>query len=124
MVDVQSAHINAYIKERMGEAFSAKDFRTWAGTLLCACALARRAKETGSTQTARKRAVREAIREVSEHLGNTPAVCRSSYVFPSVIRSYEEGRVIRDYFHHVAELTGEGGRKVERSERALLELLR
>jgi DNA topoisomerase-1 len=123
-VDVQSGHINAYIREIMGEAFSAKDFRTWAGTLLCACALARRSGGGARTKTARKRNVREAIREVAEHLGNTPAVCRSSYVFPTVIRSYEEGRVLREYFDHVGELTQDRARKVERSERALLELLR
>ena len=124
MVDVQSGHINAYIKTIMGESFSAKDFRTWAGTLLCACALARRSEERAGTKTARQRTVREAIREVAEHLGNTPAVCRSSYVFPSVIRSFEEGRVIQEYFDHVDELVEGSTRKVERSERALLELLR
>jgi DNA topoisomerase-1 len=123
IVDVQSGHINAYIKEVMGEPFSAKDFRTWAGTLLCACALARRGRDR-STKTARIRSVREAIREVAAHLGNTPAVCRSSYVFPAVIRSYEEGRVIRNPFDHPGELTNGDLKQVERSERSLLTLLR
>jgi DNA topoisomerase-1 len=120
IVDVRSEHINAYIREIMGETFSAKDFRTWAGTLLCAYALARRASDPAASQTARKRSVREAIREVAGHLGNTPAVCRTSYIFPSVIRSYEKGRVIG----HVAELVDGSPRAIERSERALLELLR
>lgn len=123
MVDVQSGHINAYIKEVMGEPFTAKDFRTWAGTLLCACALARRSAFEAKTKTARKRGVREAIREVATYLGNTPAVCRSSYVDPAVIRHYERGRVIRDYFHHPVELAEGSPRTIERSERALLELL-
>ena len=107
----------------MGESFSAKDFRTWAGTLLCACALAREGGQDGSA-TSRRRSVREAIREVAEHLGNTPAVCRSSYVFPAVIRSYEEGRVIEAYFDSAGDLMNGNLRRVERSERALLELLR
>lgn len=123
IVDVQSTHINAYIREVMGESFSAKDFRTWAGTLLCACALAREGGQDGSA-TSRRRSVREAIREVAEHLGNTPAVCRSSYVFPAVIRSYEEGRVIEAYFDSAGDLMNGNLRRVERSERALLELLR
>jgi DNA topoisomerase-1 len=123
MVDVKSSHINAYIRDVMGETFSAKDFRTWAGTLLCACALARR-RGDGATQTARRRSVREAIREVADHLGNTPAVCRSSYVFPAVIRSYEEGRVLDSYFDHAGDLVDGSPRAIERSEKALLELLR
>jgi DNA topoisomerase-1 len=123
IVDVQSGHINAYIQEVMGEGFSAKDFRTWAGTLLCACALARD-DQRGESAAARKRSVREAIREVAEHLGNTPAVCRSSYIFPAVIRSYERGRVIEAYFDHAGELMNGNLRRIERSERALLELLR
>ena len=123
IADVKSGHINAYIREVMGESFSAKDFRTWAGTLLCACALARRGRQ-GDSATTRRHSVRDAIREVAEHLGNTPAVCRSSYVFPAVIRSYEEGRVIGAYFDHAGELMNGNLRRIERSERALLELLR
>jgi DNA topoisomerase-1 len=123
IVDVKSGHINAYIREIMGERFSAKDFRTWAGTLLCACALARAGGKAPS-KAARKRAVSHAIREVAGYLGNTPAVCRSSYVFPSVIRCYEKGRVIRDFFGHGVDMTNGSARKIERSERALLDLLR
>jgi DNA topoisomerase-1 len=123
IVDVQSSHINTYIREIMGERFSAKDFRTWAGTLLCACALARAGAESPSA-SARKRTVSHAIREVAGYLGNTPAVCRSSYVFPSVIRSYEKGRVLSDFFEHGGDMTNGNARRIERSERALLELLR
>ena len=94
MNDVKTRHINAYIKEVMGEQFSAKDFRTWAGSLLCACALARAGTVGARTKTERKKRIAAALREVASHLGNTPAVCRSSYVFPAVLRSFEQGRVI------------------------------
>jgi DNA topoisomerase-1 len=77
---VRRRHINAYIKEVMGEAFSAKDFRTWAGTLVCACALARTGLEAHASAAERKRKLREAVRETAALLGNTPAVCRSSYI--------------------------------------------
>jgi len=124
MADVHAGHINAYIKSVMGEQFSAKDFRTWAGTLLCACALAREERRHASTRPQRKRRIAEALREVSRHLGNTPAVCRASYVFPAVLRSFQNGRVLRRYFENVAELTNGNARRVEQSERALIELLR
>jgi DNA topoisomerase-1 len=119
IVDVKTRHINAYIQEHMGERFSAKDFRTWAGTLLCACALARTAEEARLTPTARKRTVAAALRHVAQHLGNTPAVCRSSYVFPVVLQRFEEGRVLRYSFNGDVRRA----REVERSERALLRLL-
>jgi DNA topoisomerase I len=124
IVDVRRQHINEYITEAMGERFSAKDFRTWAGTLLCACALAREGVEPGASPTARKRRIAAAIREVAHQLGNTPAVCRASYVFPAVLERFEEGHVIPHTLESVAELA-EGGRiRVERCERALLRLLR
>lgn len=124
LVDVRRQHINEYIKATMGERFSAKDFRTWAGSLLAACALAREGAVPGASPTERKRRIAAAIREVAHHLGNTPAVCRSSYVFPAVLRRFEEGRVIPHTLDSVAELA-EGGRiRVERCEQALLRLLR
>lgn len=124
MTDVHTGHINAYIKVVMGEQFSAKDFRTWAGSLLCACALARAGVGGARTKQERKKRIAAALREVADHLGNTPAVCRSSYVFPAVLRSFEQGRVIGEYFEDVAELSNGNARRVERSERALIELLR
>ena len=122
MVDVRREHINAYIKEVMGERFSAKDFRTWAGTLLCACALARDGAKPKS-RTEAKRRVTAAVREVAEHLGNTPAVCRASYVFPAVIRRFEQGRVLEDSIDGVEALVDGSPRALERCERALLGLL-
>lgn len=123
MVDVRREHINAYIKEVMGERFSAKDFRTWAGTLLCACALARDGVGNRSSRTEAKRRVVAAVREVSEHLGNTPAVCRASYVFPEVIRRFEVGRVLENRIEGVDALVNGSPRALERCERALLDLL-
>jgi len=91
-VDVRSGDINAYVKEVTGGDFSAKDFRTWNATVLAAVALA---VSTGaSTPTARKRAVARAMKEVAHYLGNTPAVCRSSYVDPRVVDHYLGGNTI------------------------------
>jgi len=82
---VRSDDVNAYIKEIAGEDFTAKDFRTWEGTMACALELAAvRAEGAGEA----KKAVVEAIRRVSERLGNTPAVCRKSYVHPGVIDEF------------------------------------
>jgi DNA topoisomerase-1 len=125
LVDVKRRHINQYIKEVMGEQFSAKDFRTWAGTLICACALARAKAEVAENEneSARKSAVVAAIREAAEHLGNTPAVCRSAYINPSVLDSFEKGRVVKRYFKTVEELMERRIRGLHPSEKALLKLL-
>ena len=124
MTDVRRQHINEYIKSVMGEAFSAKDFRTWAGTLLCACALAREGVDREATPAARKRRIAAAIREVAHQLGNTPAVCRASYVFPAVLERFERGHVIPHTLESVAELADGSRVRIERCERALLRLLR
>jgi DNA topoisomerase I len=91
-VDVKSSDINAYIKETTGGDFTAKDFRTWSATVLASVALA--VSTRASTPTARKRAVSRAYQEVAHYLGNTPAVCRSSYVDPRVVDRYREGVTI------------------------------
>ncbi len=92
-VDVKSADINAYVKECTGGEFTAKDFRTWNATVLAAVALAVSAQVR--SETGRKRAVTRAVKEVAHYLGNTPAVCRSSYIDPRVIDRFNEGRTIR-----------------------------
>jgi DNA topoisomerase-1 len=92
-VDVRSTDINAYVKDCTGGDFTAKDFRTWNATVLAAVALAVSAEVT--SPTGRKRAITRTIKEVAHYLGNTPAVCRSSYVDPRVIDRYREGRTIR-----------------------------
>lgn len=94
IVDVRSTDINEYIKRHMGAGFSARDFRTWSGTLICACALARTATALTGGARERKRAVAGALRETAAQLGNTPAICRSSYVSPCVFSAFDRGDVI------------------------------
>ena len=97
--DLTAADVNEYVHARLGDA-TAKDFRTWHGTVLGAACLARRwleadaAGRTPMSERARRRAVTEAMREVSGYLGNTPAVCRASYVDPRVVDLFHEGRTI------------------------------
>ncbi len=97
--DVRSDDINAYLKEATGDGFSAKDFRTWSATVLAAVALGV-SGEVAATKTGRKRAIKRAVDEVAHYLGNTPAVCRASYIDPRVFDAYSGGLVIRP----VAEL--------------------
>lgn len=123
-VDVKRHHINEYIKEVMGDRFTAKDFRTWAGTIVCACALARVGTEVVEKSTARKRKVVAAIKETAEMLGNTPAVCRNSYICPEVISSFEKGKIIDAYFESLEDFIGYRGRKLHTAENALLRFLK
>jgi DNA topoisomerase I len=92
-VDVKSADINEYVKEAAGAEFSAKDFRTWSGTVLAAVALAVSAPAQGA-KSSRKRAKTRAIKEVAHYLGNTPAVARSSYIDPRVFDRFDGGLTI------------------------------
>ncbi|PPK92126.1 DNA topoisomerase IB [Kineococcus xinjiangensis] len=91
--DVTSTDVNEYLHEVIGPEVSAKDFRTWHATVLAAVALAVSASVCGSP-TARARAVARACREVSEYLGNTPAVARSSYIDPRVVDLFHDGVTI------------------------------
>ena len=91
--DVRSEDINAYIKQATGDDFSAKDFRTWNATVLAAVALSVSGQVAGS-KTGRKRAITRAIKEVAHYLGNTPAVCRASYIDPRVFDAYHAGLVL------------------------------
>ena len=123
-VDVKRRHITEYIREVMGEKFSAKDFRTWAGTLVCACALARAGTEMVEKKTARKRKVVAAIKETAEALGNTPAVCRSSYICPEIINSFETGKMIDRYFNTLNELIRYRGKRLHAAEKSLLRFMK
>ncbi|MEP6913222.1 MAG: DNA topoisomerase IB [bacterium] len=123
-VNVTRPHINSFIREVMGESFSAKDFRTWAGTLVCACALAKAGADITDKPTVRKRKVVAAIKETAEALGNTPAVCRSSYICPEVINSFETGRIIDHYFNTLNELITYRGRKLHAAEKSLLRFMK
>jgi DNA topoisomerase IB len=91
-VDVTADDINGYLREHLGGGFTAKDFRTWVGTVLTAVILADR--ERPETDRARRKQVREAVGEVAEHLGNTPAVARSAYIDPRVVDRYEDDDTI------------------------------
>lgn len=123
-VVVTRQHINEYIKEVMGSNFSAKDFRTWAGTLVCACALARNGDGELEKKTARKKKIVEAIKETAEVLGNTPAVCRGSYVCPEIINSFEKGQVIDHCSSKLEDLISYRGRGLHQAEQSLLKFLK
>ena len=92
---LSGAVLNEYIQEHMGEEFSAKDFRTWGGTLLAAVALAER--DPPESEAEAKRRIAAVMRTVGERLGNTPTVARSSYVSPAVVEQYLDGRTIDDF---------------------------
>ena len=92
--DVTSTEVNAYLKEVSDAEITAKDFRTWNATVLMAATLAE-APQPG-TKTARKRVLKQAYERVSDTLGNTPAVCKASYVDPRVVDRYEHGETIAD----------------------------
>jgi DNA topoisomerase IB len=91
--DVTAADINDYLREVSGDDFTAKDFRTWHATVLAAVGLAVSERAADSEST-RKRAIARVVREVSDYLGNTPAVARASYIDPRVIEFYEKGTTI------------------------------
>jgi DNA topoisomerase-1 len=95
VVPVTGREVNSYIKELMGPAISAKDFRTWNGTLMAARILA----AYGPADTARERKRREvcAVRAVSRYLGNTPAIAKASYISPKVFDAYEQGLTLLDF---------------------------
>jgi len=99
LYNLTSKRLNDYVKLYLGEEFSAKDFRTWGGTLLAAIYLAERCAEEGipETDAAQKRSVTAVMQRVAKQLGNTPAVCRASYVSPAVVEQYLDGRTIDDF---------------------------
>ncbi|HEX4804505.1 MAG TPA: DNA topoisomerase IB [Conexibacter sp.] len=127
-VDVKAEDVNAYLKEAAGGDFTAKDFRTWHATALCAVALAVRAREA-SSRSSRRRLVKAAIDEVATFLGNTPAVARGSYVDPRVIDRFHEGLTVAAALAADAREEVEEGEPVpeqnvsERVRRAVLDLI-
>jgi len=102
---IKAQDINEYLKTTIAPEFSAKDFRTWGGTLLAALELA----EIGAAEDENllKKNIVKAIKKVAEQLGNTPTVCRSSYIHPMVIKSYQSGKTL-------AEFTEKKKRKIKR----------
>lgn len=104
LVDVKSHHFNEYIHDVMGEEFSAKDFRTWGETMVAAIALEELGAEDIEDQKYLDKKIKDAVVKVSEILGNTPAVARSSYIDPRVIEAYTEGQNMAYFKKEVAKL--------------------
>jgi len=117
-VDVRSDEINEYIHEKIGDQFTAKNFRTWHGTVLAAVALA--GEEPPRSEAAAKRAISAAVNQVSEALGNTPAVCRASYIDPRVLDRYRNGDTIRPSASANGRISAKQRLKIEREVIALV----
>jgi DNA topoisomerase I len=119
--DVDSADVNAYLQEISGEPFTAKDFRTWAGTVLASLALSE--FERFDSQAAAKRNLTRAIEQVAGHLGNTVAVCRKSYVHPAILDSYLDGSLLEFLKGRVEETLREELEGLSSEEAAVLAFL-
>jgi DNA topoisomerase IB len=106
--DIKSTDINEYVKQVTGGDFSAKDFRTWNATLLAAVALAVSGPAATRSKSARKRAITRSVKEVAHYLGNTPAVCRASYIDPRVFDRFDAGLTIGGAMSDIATMSDIG----------------
>ena len=122
LVNLGARRLNEYIREHLGEEFTAKDFRTWGGTLVAAIELAERGE--AETATEQKRTVAAVMRSVGERLGNTPAVARASYVSPAVVEQYLDGRTIDDFRPRHLRVVRARNSELDPEEQALVSLLR
>jgi DNA topoisomerase-1 len=122
LCNLTGRRLNDYIAEYMGEEFTAKDFRTWGGTLLAAIGFAERGAAESEAEA--KRTIAAVMRRVAERLGNTPAVTRASYVGPAVIEQYLDGRTLDDFRPRHLRLVSARDTGLDVEERALLALLR
>jgi len=120
--NLTGARLNEYVREFLGEEFTAKDFRTWGGTLMAAIAFAERGE--AETEAEQKRSVAAVMRQVGERLGNTPAVARASYVSPAVVEQYLDGRTIEDFRPPHLRIVGARDIGLNPEEQAVLSLLR
>jgi DNA topoisomerase I len=120
--DVRSEQINSYLKSLIGDAYTAKDFRTWNATMLAAVSLAADGRDA-TTKAARKRAMDGAVRGVAEVLGNTPAVARRAYIDPRVFDRYLSGWTIGGELDRIGSVRGPDDRRRARLEHAVLDLL-
>ena len=118
---VDASDVNDYLRSITDDDFTAKDFRTWAGTVL-ACSLLRQFEST-ETQTQAKKNVVEAIKSVAERLGNTPSVCRKCYVHPRVIESYMSGSLVKAFEQEVIKEVEKSPHALRKEELDLLHLL-
>jgi DNA topoisomerase-1 len=119
-VDVTSGDVNDYLREISGSDFTAKDFRTWAGTVAAALALEEFLEI--DDDAGRKKAIVRAIEDVAEQLGNTPSVCRAAYVHPHLLDSYLDGTMV-DALSRRARGAGRGVHALRPEEAAVLGLL-
>src|SRR5205085_2491025 len=113
--------VNDYIKAMAGPEFSAKDFRTWGGSLLAAVRLAEMGRAENERQA--KRNIVQAVKQVAEHLGNTPSVCRSCYIHPTVLERYGEGITLEAFRPRRSRRIRRLQPEYEPEELALLKLL-
>lgn len=120
--DVTSDHVNAYLREIAGEEFSAKDFRTWAGTVLAAIAL--REFDNFTSQQQAKRNIVKAVEAVAKMLGNTVAICRRCYIHPEILDGYLSGQTIATLARSANEHLRGSLRRLRPEEAAVLMLLR
>jgi DNA topoisomerase I len=120
--DVKARDLNAYVKEIMGEKFTPKDFRTWAGTLFAAVKLA----ELGATEDLKEveKNLLAAVDDVAHRLGNTRDIARASYISPRVIDHYMEGSVVEHHAEQLEEIIAAEQRDLTEAEKALLRLLK
>lgn len=109
IVKVNSEDLNAYIHEHMGKEFSAKDFRTWAGTMVAAIALDELGAVEEDDQKKLDENIRVAVIRVSEKLGNTPAIARSSYIDPRIIEEYIDGKTLKYFEKEISRLIKDNG---------------
>jgi DNA topoisomerase I len=126
LYNLTSKRLNDYVKIYLGEEFTAKDFRTWGGTLLASIYLAEQADKQGfpESETEQKRSITSVMRRVAEQLGNTPAVTRESYVSPAVVEQYLDGRTIDDFRPRHLRVVKARDAALSPEEQAMLSLLR
>ena len=114
--------VNEYIKTATAPEFSAKDFRTWGGTLLAAVELAEQGKCEDEKEARRR--LTSAVKRVAEHLGNTPTVCRSSYIHPAVLEAYQKGTTLAEFRRRIERYIRRIEPEYQPEEVALLKMLR
>ena len=119
---ISSGDVNAYLKEISGQDFTAKDFRTWAGTV--AASLALQELSEFENENGAKENIVAAVKTVSQKLGNTPAVCRKSYIHPAIFESYLDGSMLESLKQRVEEEISENVANLRPEEAAVLGLLR
>ncbi len=118
---IGSQDVNDYLREQTGKDFTAKDFRTWIGTVLAALAFREFAEVTSATEA--KRNVRMVIESVAKILGNTPSVCRKCYIHPEIIHAYLEGKTLKAASQRIGENLNHSARRLRPVEAAVLALL-